>query len=214
MKAEYSVKTCQVLEKIFKNQKILRPFRVQRYDPGADLTYEIQGVMPAGNARLKCEVEEFVGGGFAGQVYKIKVKEIELLKGQIEGIRPGDFYAMKVFIPPSRFAKLFRNISTRLAFRDLSHSKSIQMRSEPGPCGRSSFGAAQRFPSVLKTLWWTSWPLSSTPHSGAAERSASGLTAGCGVSKRMTTWMPEKNGDREIRMMSSDLQNTVRNESL
>ncbi len=117
MKAEYSIQTCRELEKFFQNQKILRAFRVQRYDPGTELTYEIQGVIPAGTARLKLEVEEFVGGGFAGQVYRVKVKEIKSLKGQVEGISSGLSYAMKIFIPPSGFAKFFRNIIYAAGFQ-------------------------------------------------------------------------------------------------
>ncbi len=117
MKAEYSIKTCQELEKVFKDQKILRPFRVQRYDPGTELTYEIQGVVPAGTARLKLEVEEFVGGGFAGQVYKVRLKDVKSLEGRVEGLHQGHSYAMKIFIPPSGFAKFFRNIIYAAGFQ-------------------------------------------------------------------------------------------------
>ena len=117
MKAEYSIKTCQELEKVFEDQKILRPFRVQRYDPGTELTYEIQGVVPAGTARLKLEVEEFVGGGFAGQVYKVRLKDVKSLEGRVEGLHQGHSYAMKIFIPPSGFAKFFRNIIYAAGFQ-------------------------------------------------------------------------------------------------
>ena len=117
MKPEYSVKTCQELEEIFRNQKILRPLRVQRYDPGTELTYEVKGVAPAGTGRLKFEVEEFVGGGFAGQVYKVKVKDLQPLRGQIQGLQEGCSYALKVFIPPSGFSRLFRNLIYALGFQ-------------------------------------------------------------------------------------------------
>lgn len=117
MKAEYSVKTCQKLEEVFQSQKILRPFRVQRYDPGTELTYEVKGVVPSGTARLIVEVEKFVGGGFAGQVYKVSAKKIESLEGQIKGIHPGHSYALKIFIPPSGFAKFFRNIIYAAGFQ-------------------------------------------------------------------------------------------------
>ncbi|UCE22502.1 MAG: hypothetical protein JSV46_09915 [Candidatus Aminicenantes bacterium] len=117
MKAEYSVKTCQKLEEVFKSQKILRPFRVQRYDPGTELTYEVKGVVPSGTARLTLEVEKFVGGGFAGQVYKVRAKEIKSLEGEIKGITQGHSYAMKIFIPPSGFAKFFRNFIYAAGFQ-------------------------------------------------------------------------------------------------
>ncbi len=117
MKPEYSVKTCQELEKIFRTQRILRPLRIQRYDPGTELSYEVTGVMPAGKGRLRLEVEEFVGGGFAGQVYKVKVKDLQPIRGQVQGLDPGRSYALKVFIPPSGFARLFRNLIYVLGFQ-------------------------------------------------------------------------------------------------
>ncbi len=117
MKAEYSVKTCKKLEEVFQSQKIFRPFRVQRYDPGTELTYEVKGVIPSGTARLTLEVEKFVGGGFAGQVYKVTAKEIEFLEGQVNGIHQGHSYALKIFIPPSGFAKFFRNLIYAAGFQ-------------------------------------------------------------------------------------------------
>ncbi len=117
MKAEYSVKTCQKLEEVFKKQKIFRLFRVQRYEPGTELTYEVKGVFPLGTARLTVEVEKFVGGGFAGQVYKVKAKKIKSLEGQIKGLLQGHSYALKIFIPPSGFAKFFRNIIYAAGFQ-------------------------------------------------------------------------------------------------
>ncbi|MGD2245733.1 MAG: hypothetical protein PVI11_04210 [Candidatus Aminicenantes bacterium] len=117
MKAEYSIKTCQKLKDVFQSQKILRPFRIQRYDPGIELTYEVKGVVPSGTARLTVEVEKFVGGGFAGQVYKVRAKEIVPLEGQIKGIHQGYSYALKIFIPPSGFAKFFRNIIYAAGFQ-------------------------------------------------------------------------------------------------
>ena len=117
MKTDYSVKTCLRLNDVFQNQDILRPQRIQRYDPGTELSYEIKGVVPPETARLKLEVEKFVGGGFAGQVYKIKVKAIETRTGQIKGIQQGDSYAMKIFIPPSGFSKFFRNIIYAAGFQ-------------------------------------------------------------------------------------------------
>jgi hypothetical protein len=117
MKPEYSVKTYQELEEIFRKQKILRPLRVHRYDPGTELTYEVKGIAPAGTGRLKFEVEEFVGGGFAGQVYKVKVKDLQPLGGQIQGLQESRSYAMKIFIPPSGFSRLFRNLIYALGFQ-------------------------------------------------------------------------------------------------
>ena len=117
MKSEYSVKTCQELEETFRNRKIRRPLRVQRYDPGTELNYDVRGVIPGGKGRLRLEVEEFVGGGFAGQVYKVKVKDLQPVQGQIQGLDAGRSYALKVFVPPSGFARLFRNLIYALGFQ-------------------------------------------------------------------------------------------------
>ena len=117
MKAEYSVKTCQRLEEAFRKQKIIRLFRAQRYDPGTELIYEVKGITSPATARLTLEVENFVGGGFAGQVYKVRIKDIHPLKGHIQGLHPGHSYALKIFIPPRGFAKLFRNIIYAAGFQ-------------------------------------------------------------------------------------------------
>ncbi len=114
---EYSVRTCQELEDAFRNQKILRPLRMQRYDPGTELTFDIKGVVPAIKGQLKLKVERFVGGGFAGQVYKVKALEVETPGGEIEGLQTGLSYAMKIFIPSSGFSKFFRNLIYAAGFQ-------------------------------------------------------------------------------------------------
>lgn len=114
---EYSVKTCQELEDAFRNQKILRPLRIQRYDPGTELTLDIKGIIPATKGQLKLKVERFVGGGFAGQVYKVKALEVETSGGESEGLQTGQSYAMKIFIPPSGFSKFFRNLIYAVGFQ-------------------------------------------------------------------------------------------------
>jgi len=117
MGIEYSIQTCRELEEVFRSQKILRPFRLQRYDPGTELTYEIKGVVPARKGRIKLEVEDFVGGGYAGQVYKIKVLDIESPEEPIEGLHKSHSYAMKIFIPPKGFQKWFRNLIYVFSFQ-------------------------------------------------------------------------------------------------
>lgn len=117
MGIEYSVQTCRQLEEVFRSQKIIRPFRIQRYDPGTELNYEIKGVVPARIGRAKFEVESFVGGGYAGQVYKVKVLDIEAVDSPLEGIKKGQSYAMKIFIPPTGFQKWFRNLIYVFSFQ-------------------------------------------------------------------------------------------------
>jgi len=117
MGIEYSIKACRKLGQLFRSQKIFRPQRVKLYDPGTELFYEIRGVAPARTGRLKLEVEKFVGGGYAGQVYKVKVLAVETPEGPLEGLDMGHSYAMKIFIPPSGLSKLFRNIIYAIAFQ-------------------------------------------------------------------------------------------------
>jgi GNAT superfamily N-acetyltransferase len=117
MGIEYSVQTCRQLEEVFRSQKILRPFRIQRYDPGTELSYEIEGIVPARIGRVKLEVEDFVGGGYAGQVYRVKALDIEAPDGPLEGIKNGQSYAMKIFVPAKGFQKWFRNFIYSFSFQ-------------------------------------------------------------------------------------------------
>jgi hypothetical protein len=117
MAAKYSVETLQELGKIFLAQNILRPLRVQRYDPGTRISYDVRGVFPARPGRLELEVEKFVGGGYAGQVYQVKILHIENPEGPIQGLEAGKSYALKIFIPPTLFAKGFRNLIYAVGFQ-------------------------------------------------------------------------------------------------
>ncbi|UCC39361.1 MAG: hypothetical protein JSV96_16435 [Candidatus Aminicenantes bacterium] len=117
MEYSYSVKTCRELAEAFRRKNILRPLRIQRYDPGAELDYVIKGVVPAIEARIKLKVEKFVGGGYAGQVYKVKALAIEIPEGSIEGLQVDQSYAIKIFIPPTAFARFFRSVIYAFGFQ-------------------------------------------------------------------------------------------------
>jgi len=117
MAEDYSVQTIRDLEDLVYQQKIFRPIRLRRYEPGTELFYDIKGVVPATSGRVKLVVEDFIGGGYAGQVYRVKVLDTEIPEGEIEGIQPGETCAMKILIPPSGFARLFRNVIYTLAFQ-------------------------------------------------------------------------------------------------
>ena len=69
MAEDYSVQTIRDLEDLFDQQKILRPIHLRRYEQGAELIYDIQGVVPAKLGQVKLVVEEFIGGGYAGSNY-------------------------------------------------------------------------------------------------------------------------------------------------
>jgi len=149
MVKEYSIEVCKELEERFCAAELYRPMRISRYDAGTELTYNVTGIEQANTARLKLSIEKFVGGGFAGQVYKVKVLEIDPVRNKslngveandrptrrgarqgeglavalearrspIEGLEAGKVYAMKILIPPSGFARLFRNFLYWVGFQ-------------------------------------------------------------------------------------------------
>ncbi len=114
MAVEYSVEVCRELEERFHRAQLHRPMRISRYDAGTELTYQVSSLAGAGTARVHLVVEKFVGGGFAGQVYYVKIAGIE---GAVEGLEEGRAYAMKILIPPSGFSRLFRNLLYRVGFQ-------------------------------------------------------------------------------------------------
>lgn len=115
MAPEYSKTICRQLEQQIKNLGLHRPMRISRYDAGQQLTYDVSSIDGTQNATLHLLIEKFVGGGFAGQVYRVRIKNIE---GEpLEGLRSGDCYAMKILIPPSGFALLFRNLVYAIGFQ-------------------------------------------------------------------------------------------------
>ena len=114
MSKEYSVEVCRQLEAGFHAAKLHRPMRISRYDAGTELTYDVSGIDRDEKSKVHLLVEKFVGGGFAGQVYRVKITGIE---GTIDGIEVGKVYAIKILIPPSGFSRLFRNLLYWVGFQ-------------------------------------------------------------------------------------------------
>ena len=117
MDADYSVETCKKLTEKFHLAALHRPMRISRYDPGTELIYNITPVVGDDTCRTRLVVEKFVGGGFAGQVYRVKLTDIETKNGPIDSLKPGGVYAMKILIPPSNFSRLFRNLLYWVGFQ-------------------------------------------------------------------------------------------------
>ena len=117
MGVEYSIQAIRELEDFFYRQKILRPRHSQRYDPGTELNYEVTGVVPAHKGSVLLQIERFIGGGYAGQVYRAKALKVEAYNNPIQGLHAGNVYAIKILIPPSGFARIFRNFVYALAFQ-------------------------------------------------------------------------------------------------
>jgi len=117
MAIEYSVDVCNKLKASVQNARLHRPMRVERYDAGTELEYDVDAVDGQGGGRVRLEVEKFVGGGFAGQVYRVRVLSIESAQDHIGGLVVGGVYAMKILIPPGGFSRLFRNTLYWIGFQ-------------------------------------------------------------------------------------------------
>ena len=117
MMTEYSIEICKKLEGRYRDAELHRPMRVGQYDDGQELIYDVREIAGANEAKVRVVVEKFVGGGFAGQVYRVRVVAIETHGGSIEGIEVGGVYAMKILIPPSKFSLLFRNAIYWIGFQ-------------------------------------------------------------------------------------------------
>jgi len=115
MAVEYSVEVCKTLEEQFLAAALHRPMRISCYDPGTELVYDVTAVGSADTARLRLVIEKFVGGGYAGQVYKVKILNTE--GSSIEGIEAGGTCAMKILVPSADFARIFRNALYWLGFQ-------------------------------------------------------------------------------------------------
>jgi len=108
MTIEYSVDLCKSLDLHFKQLGLLRPSRLDRYEPQTELVYDFEPLGGSEKVKVKLVVENFVGGGFAGQVYKVKILEISHPQ-LCPDLTVGKIYAIKILIPPSNFSRLFRN---------------------------------------------------------------------------------------------------------
>jgi hypothetical protein len=115
MAVDYSVDTCKELSRKFTAAGLGRPMRTDRFDAGDEFVYEVTGINPSNTAAARVRIEKFVGGGFAGQVYRVKL--LELTGEAIENLTVGSCYAMKILIPPSRRSLLFRNILYAIGFQ-------------------------------------------------------------------------------------------------
>jgi hypothetical protein len=117
MATEYSADICRRLQAKFQSFGLFRPMRVSRYDAGTELIYYVTGVEKSDTARVRLLIERFIGGGFAGQVYRVKVIDIQNAAGSAGGLSTGGVYAMKILVPPSGFSLLFRNFLYAVGFQ-------------------------------------------------------------------------------------------------
>jgi hypothetical protein len=117
MTKEYSVDVCNQLKMAFQRFRLHRPMNISRYDAGDELEFDIVGVERGTPGHIRLVVEFFAGGGFAGQVYRVRVIGLDTPEGHIGSLKPGGSYALKILIPPTGFARFFRNALYRIGFQ-------------------------------------------------------------------------------------------------
>jgi hypothetical protein len=100
------------LKEKFEQKKLLRPRHINRYDEGEIISYKMQMLDCKATADVTIQIEKFVGGGFAGQVYKVKI-----LSSGSSLLTLENYYAIKILIPPSKGAKFFRDILYWIGFQ-------------------------------------------------------------------------------------------------
>jgi hypothetical protein len=115
-KTNYSSDLCTELAHTAASSQLTIRHRPTRYETGTVLPISITGVFPAITGTAELTVDKFLGGGFAGQVYRCKLTALNLPK-PIPGLEEGKLYAIKIVIPPSRFSRWFRNTTYWLAFQ-------------------------------------------------------------------------------------------------
>ncbi|MDH3346445.1 MAG: hypothetical protein OEL75_04595, partial [Kiritimatiellaceae bacterium] len=117
-KKNYSIELCRELTSMAENPLLKIFHRPSRYETGTILPIEITGVFPAISGTAELTIDKFLGGGFAGQVYRCKLTRLELPAGTfIPGLEKNKLYAVKIVIPPSSFSRWFRNTTYWLAFQ-------------------------------------------------------------------------------------------------
>lgn len=107
MAVKYCSETVKKLQQQSQQLKLYRPLRQGRFEPGAELCYDVAAVGSSAHAQVTLKVNRFVGGGFAGQVYQVEILKVQ--GDAIEGLEVGAVRAMKILIPPSRFSQVFRD---------------------------------------------------------------------------------------------------------
>lgn len=112
-----TVRSIREFQKLYNELDILKPLKVNRYLSEESITYKVALMLPSNQnniANVTLDIEGFIGGGFAGQVYKVRVTSIE---GVVTSLRVGQSYALKIFIPPSYGALFFRNLLYSIGFQ-------------------------------------------------------------------------------------------------
>jgi len=118
MTTQYSADICRKIQVKFQGLNLHRPMRISRYDDGTELVYEVEGIEKRSINKVRLLVERFIGGGFAGQVYRVKILDVQnIAGGAIAGLNKGGIYGLKILVPPSGFSRIFRNFLYAVGFQ-------------------------------------------------------------------------------------------------
>ncbi|MDZ7341903.1 MAG: hypothetical protein ONB27_11150, partial [candidate division KSB1 bacterium] len=114
----YSVDICRQLQQLVEQAQLLRYYPPTRFEAGDTLELHLVGVCPDVKLEAAFQIEKFVGGGFAGQVYRVRLLQLDDATAANQlGLRIGNVYAMKILVPPSGFSIWFRNFIYWLAYQ-------------------------------------------------------------------------------------------------
>lgn len=107
----YSIEISKRLWGLVESANLIKKYRKSRYEVGDIVKLDLVGVCPDIKYQAIFRIEKFVGGGFAGQVYRVQLLEADFDHQMgTEELKVGKSYAMKILIPPSRFSVFFRNL--------------------------------------------------------------------------------------------------------
>ncbi|NOY80107.1 MAG: hypothetical protein GXP31_03785 [Kiritimatiellaeota bacterium] len=115
----YSEQFCRELAETLRRDDLLIPFRPTRFEAGETLEVRLTGVSPPVEADAVFRIEEFAGGGFAGQVYRCRLERLTPVGpgASAPDLTPGAVYAVKILRPPSAPAHRFRNLLYWLGYQ-------------------------------------------------------------------------------------------------
>ncbi|MBC7187706.1 MAG: hypothetical protein H5U38_11795 [Calditrichaeota bacterium] len=115
--SDYSRELCKELVQIAQQAELAVGYHPLRYDTDDVLRLELTTVWPEQTCSACFRIVKFVGGGFAGQVYKAVLEEVDGPDSSVPGLAPGRVYALKILVPPSRFSRHFRDFVYWLGFQ-------------------------------------------------------------------------------------------------
>ncbi|MGQ9663425.1 MAG: hypothetical protein ACUVWX_13960 [Kiritimatiellia bacterium] len=115
----YSVELCRQIWLAVERAKLLIPHRPTRYEEGDLLRIEFLTAWPEQPGQAQLRIQKYAGSGFAGQVYRCIAENVRFSGSPPNPIplREGGMYAVKLFVPASRFARSFRNLLFWLGFQ-------------------------------------------------------------------------------------------------